>query len=53
LKAYGGVDLKLHALLISALDGDEWSVSSPGHFNARERSPIIIGWEAGWSPESV
>jgi hypothetical protein len=32
MKAYGGVDVKIHVFLTSALDGDEWSVSRPGHF---------------------
>jgi hypothetical protein len=31
-----GVEVKLHAFLISALDGDEWSTSRPGHFTPGE-----------------
>jgi hypothetical protein len=30
MKTHGGVNVRLHPLLISALDGDEWSVSQPG-----------------------
>jgi hypothetical protein len=33
--------------LISALDGDEWSVSRPGRFTPRERSPDTH-WIGGW-----
>jgi hypothetical protein len=31
----GGVEVQLQAFLISALDGDEWSSSRPGHFIPR------------------
>jgi hypothetical protein len=33
MKAYWGVEVYLHAFLTSALDGVDWSVSRPGHFN--------------------
>jgi hypothetical protein len=32
------VEVKLHALLTSALDGGEWSVSRPGLFTTEERT---------------
>jgi hypothetical protein len=32
MKVYGGVEVQLHAFLISALDGDEWSASHPIRF---------------------
>jgi hypothetical protein len=43
----GGVDLKIHILLTSALAGDEWSDSRPGRFTPGERAPgthSIGGW---------
>jgi hypothetical protein len=30
MKAYGGVEVSFHKILIPALDGDNWSVSGPG-----------------------
>jgi hypothetical protein len=32
MKAYGGVDVKIDVLFISALGGGEWSASRPGRF---------------------
>jgi hypothetical protein len=32
-----GVEALLHAFLISALDGDEWSASHPSQFTTGER----------------
>jgi len=32
MRTYWGVDVELHAFLTSALDGGEWSGSSPGRF---------------------
>jgi hypothetical protein len=46
MKTYGGVDVETHVLLTSALAGAEQPAASPGRF-------ILIGWEAGWTPESV
>jgi hypothetical protein len=34
----GGVEVYFHTLLISALDGGEWSVSRPGRFKPWERN---------------
>jgi hypothetical protein len=39
VKAYGGVYVKIHIFLTSALVGVEWSASRPGHFNPRGKSP--------------
>jgi hypothetical protein len=39
MKAYGGVEVYLHAFLTSALDGSEWSASRPGRFTPMERAP--------------
>jgi hypothetical protein len=39
MKTYWGVEVYLHALLTSALDGGEWSASCPGRFTPRERVP--------------
>jgi hypothetical protein len=47
MKAYGGVDVQNHIFLTSALAGDEWSASRPGHFTPWERAPgthCIGGW---------
>jgi len=37
MKMYGGLEVQLQAFLTSALDGDEWSASCPGHFTLGER----------------
>jgi hypothetical protein len=38
----------------SALDGDEWSASRPGHALAPGKGPPVhIVQEAGWAPEPV
>jgi hypothetical protein len=47
MKAYGGVDVQTHIFLTSALVGREWSVSRPGRFTPRERSPGTH-WIGGW-----
>jgi len=44
---YWGVEVWLHALLTSALDGDEWSTSCPGRFTPRARAPHTP-WIGGW-----
>jgi hypothetical protein len=38
----GGVHVKRHSCLISGLNGDEWSVSHPGHFISEEIHPVLI-----------
>jgi hypothetical protein len=40
MKTYGGVDVKIHVFLISALVGYECSASHPGSFSPGERAPI-------------
>jgi hypothetical protein len=39
MKAYGGVDVQIHILLTSALDGGEWLALLSGRFTPRERAP--------------
>jgi hypothetical protein len=39
MKRYGEVEVSLRALLISALEGSERSVSSPGNFNLQGKGP--------------
>jgi len=39
LKTSGGVEVQLHAFLISALDGGEWWASQVGHFTLAESAP--------------
>jgi hypothetical protein len=53
MKTYCGVEVQLHAFLISVLDGGEWSASRPGRFTARERAPGTR-WIGGWvGPRAV
>jgi hypothetical protein len=53
MKTYGGVDVKTHVFLTSALVGGEWSASRPDSFTPGENPPVPIGYEAGWAPEPV
>jgi hypothetical protein len=53
MNMYGGVDVYIHDFLISALVGGEWSVSRLGFFTPLERASVHIGYEAGWTPESI
>jgi hypothetical protein len=39
MKAYWGMEIKLHTFLISALDGSEWSASRSGRLTTRETAP--------------
>jgi hypothetical protein len=47
VKAYGGVDVKIHIFLTTALAGGEWSASRPRRFTPGERSPGTR-WIRGW-----
>jgi hypothetical protein len=47
MKAYGGVDVKIHIFFTSALAGSEWSASRPGRFTPGERAPCTH-WIKGW-----
>jgi hypothetical protein len=47
MKAYGGVDVKIHIFLTSALGGGEWSASRHCRFSPGERAPgtpLREGW---------
>jgi hypothetical protein len=46
MKAYWGVEVWLHAFLISVLDGGEWSASRPGRFTPMEKTLVPTGQEA-------
>jgi hypothetical protein len=39
MRAYKGVDVKIHIFLTSALAGGEWSALVSGRLNPRERAP--------------
>jgi hypothetical protein len=39
MKAYEGVDVRIHIFLNSALAGGEWSASHSGRLTPRERAP--------------
>jgi hypothetical protein len=41
------MELELHAFLISALDGGEWSDSRPARYTTGERAPGTR-WIGGW-----
>jgi hypothetical protein len=43
MKVYWGVEVWLHAFLILALDGAQFSASRPGCFTPRERAPDTTG----------
>jgi hypothetical protein len=36
IKAYWGLEVKLHSFLALELDESEWKASHPGHFTIRE-----------------
>jgi hypothetical protein len=46
MKMYGGVDVRTHVFLNSALVG-EWSSSRPGRFTPGEGAPGTC-WTGGW-----
>jgi hypothetical protein len=53
MKAYWGAEVQLHAFLISALYGGEWSALRPGRYIPRERTPDTH-WIGGWvGPRAV
>jgi len=49
MKAYGGMEVQLHAFLTSALNGSEWTASRPGRFTPPP-GEISLGthWIGGW-----
>jgi len=51
LRHIGVVEVLLHALLTSALDGRAWSFSRPGHFTPGAIVPSIH-WIRGWAGQS-
>jgi hypothetical protein len=52
-KTYGGVEVYLHVILTSTLDGGELSASRPRRFTSGKKIPVPIGQETGWAPEPV
>jgi hypothetical protein len=47
MKAYGGLDVKIHIFLTLAAAGDEWSASRPDRFTPGERAPSAR-WIGCW-----
>jgi hypothetical protein len=53
MQAYWGVEVYSTHSLTSALDGGEWSASSPGRFTPRERAPGTHWIEGRVGPRAV
>jgi hypothetical protein len=54
MEAQGEMRYSSYSFTNSALDGDEWSSSLPGHaLPPGTGPPVPIGQEAGWAPEPV
>jgi hypothetical protein len=55
VKAQGGKRIhSSYSLTTSALDGGEWSAPRPGlALKPGKESPVLIGQEAGWTPQPV
>jgi hypothetical protein len=54
MKALEGEEYRSYSFTTSALDGDEWSASLPGHaLTPGKGPPVPIVQEAGWAPEPV
>jgi hypothetical protein len=48
MKKYGGVDILIHIIFISALVGGDRSASRSGYFTTGERPPPSTHWIGGW-----
>lgn len=46
------MEVKLHKLLSSSLNGRKWSVSRSGLLIPGDRSPLPVGWEVFWGPSA-
>jgi hypothetical protein len=51
MKAYGGVEVQLHAFLTSVIHGREWSSARPGRFTPGKNPGTH--WIRGWVGSSV
>jgi len=51
MKTYWGLEVQLHSFLISALDGDEWSMPRPLYPRGRPLYQFDrrLGWPQSWS----
>jgi hypothetical protein len=53
MQTYGGVEVQLHVLLTSGLEGGEWSASRLGHFTHKEITLLPTGYKADWNPQEL
>jgi hypothetical protein len=51
--AHAGMDVQLHSLLNTVLEGEELSSSRPDRFALGERVPVPFGLETGCAPISL
>jgi hypothetical protein len=50
MKAYGGLEVKLHSFSTSVLDGGKRSTSSLSRFTPGKTKPVTTEQRAGWTP---